>query len=92
MPHSGGATFFQLKKINAKVKVLIASGYAKDGQIREMIEQGCSGFIQKPFGINELSQKIMKVLNVIMSEIEKKAKDIKKAEPLLTSRSLCLYD
>jgi len=27
-----------------------------------------------------------------MSEIEKKAKDIKKAEPLLMSRSLCLYD
>jgi len=63
MPHNGSATFFQLKKINTKVKVLIASGYAKDGQIREMIEQGCSGFIQKPFGINELSQKIMKVLN-----------------------------
>jgi hypothetical protein len=31
-------------------------------------------------------------LDVIMSEIEEKAKDIKKAEPLLTSRSLCLYD
>ena len=63
MPHNGGITFFQLKKINANVKVLIASGYGKDQQIREMMEQGCSGFIQKPFSINELSQKIMNVMN-----------------------------
>jgi len=63
MPYNGGTTFFQLKKINANVKVLIASGYAKDQKIREMMEQGCCGFIQKPFSINALSQKIMNVLN-----------------------------
>jgi len=63
MPYNGGTTFFQLKKINANVKVLIASGYAKDQQIKEMIEHGCSGFIQKPFSINALSQKIMNILN-----------------------------
>jgi CheY-like chemotaxis protein len=63
MPYNGGTTFFQLKKINANVKVLIASGYAKDQQIREMMEQGCSGFIQKPFNINILSRKIMTVLS-----------------------------
>jgi DNA-binding NarL/FixJ family response regulator len=45
------------------VKVLIASGYAKDQQIEVMMEQGCSGFIQKPFSINALSQKIMNILN-----------------------------
>ena len=63
MPYNGGTTFFQLKKINANVKVLIASGYAKDQQIKEMMEQGCSGFIQKPFSINALSQKITNALN-----------------------------
>ena len=63
MPYNGGAAFLQLKKINANVKVLIASGYAKDKQIREMMEQGCDGFILKPFSINALSQKIMNVLN-----------------------------
>ena len=63
MPYNGGTTFYQLKKINANVKVLIASGYAKDQQIKEMMEQGCSGFIQKPFSINALSQKILNVLN-----------------------------
>jgi CheY-like chemotaxis protein len=63
MPYNGGNAFFQLKKINANVKVLIASGYAKDQQIKEMMKQGCSGFIQKPFSINVLSQKILNALN-----------------------------
>ena len=63
MPYNGGNAFSQLKKINANVKVLIASGYAKDQQIREMMEQGCRGYIQKPFGINALSRKIINVLN-----------------------------
>ena len=63
MPYNGGTAFYQLKKINANVKVLIASGYAKDQQIKEMMEQGCSGFIQKPFSIKSLSQKIKNTLN-----------------------------
>jgi len=63
MPYNGGTAFFQLKKINADVKVLIASGYAKDQQIRELIELGCNGFILKPFSINELSRKISGILN-----------------------------
>ncbi len=62
MPYNGGTAFYQLKKINANVKVLIASGYSKDQQIKKMMEQGCCGFIQKPFSLNALSQKIMNVL------------------------------
>jgi len=63
MPYNGGNAFLQLKKINADVKVLIASGYAKDQQIKEMMEKGCSGFIQKPFSIKSLSHKILNALN-----------------------------
>jgi DNA-binding NtrC family response regulator len=63
MPFNGGNAFFQLKKIDANVKILIASGYAKDERIKEMMEQGCCGFIQKPFSIDALSQKIMNILN-----------------------------
>ena len=51
-----------IQKINANVKVIIASGYAEDQQIRGMMEKGCSGFIQKPFSIDVLSNKIMNVL------------------------------
>jgi len=62
MPHNGGRAFDQLKQIKSDVKVLIASGYTEDRQIRNMFEQGCVGFIQKPFSINVLSRKITKAL------------------------------
>ena len=62
MPYNGGRAFDQLKQIKSDVKVLIASGYNEDQQIRDMFEQGCIGFIQKPFSINVLSKKITKAL------------------------------
>jgi len=62
MPHNGGTTFEQIKKINAHAKVLIASGCAEDRHIREMQKHGCCGFIKKPFGISLLSQQVSKAL------------------------------
>ncbi len=63
MPNNGGITYGQLRKIDTDVKILITSGYTEDGCIRELINQGCDGFIQKPFSLSVLSQKIMKALN-----------------------------
>jgi CheY-like chemotaxis protein len=62
MPYNGGKAFDQLKRIKSDVKVIIASGYTEDQRIREMYELGCIGFIQKPFRINILSEKILKAL------------------------------
>jgi CheY-like chemotaxis protein len=62
MPYNGGRAFDQLKQIKSDVKVIIASGFSEDQRIREMYEQGCIGFIQKPFRINILSEKILKAL------------------------------
>ena len=62
MPYNGGRAFNQLKQIKSDVKVLIASGYTEDQQIREMFKQGCIGFIQKPFSVNLLSKKVLKAL------------------------------
>jgi len=64
MPYNGGRAFDQLKQIKSDVKVLIASGYTEDQQIRAMFEQGCIGFIQKPFSINVLSNKITNALKI----------------------------
>ena len=61
MPHNGGSTFDQLKKIDENVRVIIASGYAESQRIREMMEQGCYGFIQKPFSLNVLSVAFLRV-------------------------------
>ncbi len=63
MPKMGGGVVYeQIKSINPKVKVLLSSGYSKDGQATELLNRGCKGFIQKPFTINELSGKIGEIL------------------------------
>jgi CheY-like chemotaxis protein len=63
MPHNGGHTFEQLKKINADLKIILTSGYTEDYSIRELSKQGCAAFLQKPFNIKALSQKIRDALN-----------------------------
>jgi CheY-like chemotaxis protein len=60
---SGGDTYNQLKEINPEIKVLLSSGYSIDGQTSEILQRGCNGFIQKPFNIRKLSQKIREILD-----------------------------
>ncbi|HPC02302.1 MAG TPA: PAS domain S-box protein [Syntrophales bacterium] len=59
---SGGKVFQLLREINPNVKVILLSGYSVDGQAKEIMDQGCKGFIQKPASLGELSQKIDEVL------------------------------
>jgi CheY-like chemotaxis protein len=58
----GGDTYDRLKKINPGIKVLLASGYDIDYQGRDIMERGCDGFIQKPFNMNELLEKVRGIL------------------------------
>ncbi|MBP1735557.1 MAG: hypothetical protein H6Q53_1844, partial [Deltaproteobacteria bacterium] len=60
---SGGETFDKLRAVNPHVKVVLSSGYSINGQATEIMQRGCNGFIQKPFNIKELSQKIREVLD-----------------------------
>jgi len=60
---SGGQTYDKLKELNPGVKVLLSSGYSIDGQASEILGRGCKGFIQKPFNLKNLSQKIRAILN-----------------------------
>jgi two-component system cell cycle sensor histidine kinase/response regulator CckA len=63
MPAMGGGEVFDaLKKINPQVKVLLSSGYSINGQAGELLKRGCSGFIQKPFNLKQLSKKIAEIL------------------------------
>ena len=59
----GGETYDKMRKINPDIKVLLSSGYSIDGQATEILERGCSGFIQKPFNIRRLSQKIREIMS-----------------------------
>jgi CheY-like chemotaxis protein len=50
------------KKIEPKVKVLLASGYTGVHSEKKLISIGLDGFIQKPFVIKHLSEKIENIL------------------------------
>ena len=60
---SGGEVYNRMKDINHKVKVLLSSGYSINGQATEILDRGCNGFIQKPFRMKGLSQKLREVLD-----------------------------
>ncbi|MEW5909752.1 MAG: response regulator, partial [Thermodesulfobacteriota bacterium] len=59
MPLMGGDEIFEkLRQINPKGVILLSSGYSMDGQAKKIMDKGCSGFIQKPFSIDDLSKKL----------------------------------
>jgi DNA-binding NtrC family response regulator len=51
-----------LRSINPAVKVLLSSGYGAEQKTNELLSRGCSGFIQKPFNMKGLSEKIEEIL------------------------------
>jgi PAS domain S-box-containing protein len=59
----GGEVYDRIREINSDVKVLLSSGYSKNGQATDILERGCDGFIQKPFNMKELSAKIREILD-----------------------------
>ncbi len=64
MPDMGGAdTFTRLKEIDPAVKVLLSSGYSIDGRASKIIQQGCDGFIQKPFSLQSLAEKVTAIIS-----------------------------
>ena len=64
MPNmSGSDTYDKMKAIDPDIKVLLSSGYSINGQATEIMDRGCSGFIQKPFKMKELSQKLREILD-----------------------------
>ena len=66
MPKMGGNEVFQiLKTIDPEVKVLLCSGYSRNGfgTIEEILKQGARGFIQKPFTRRTIALSVKKVLS-----------------------------
>jgi signal transduction histidine kinase/CheY-like chemotaxis protein len=65
MPGMGGRVVYdRLKHCNPDVKVLLSSGYDLSGEAAEIMKTGCNGFIQKPFNIKELKDKIEQILQL----------------------------
>jgi PAS domain S-box-containing protein len=55
--------FLELKAHRPSIKVIVCSGYSINGPIREVMEAGADGFLQKPFKLATLSQKIAELLH-----------------------------
>lgn len=65
MPDMGGGLLYEkLKSIDPGLRALLSSGYSLDGQAMEILKQGCNGFIQKPFGVSDLSRKVRDILDL----------------------------
>jgi PAS domain S-box-containing protein len=59
---NGRETYKRLRQINPDVRVLLASGYAFEGQEKEILEDKCNGYIQKPFKIEKLAMMIKEIM------------------------------
>lgn len=59
---SGKEVYFNLKKINPDVNVIIFSGYTMDNTIQELLDKGVKDFIHKPVNRAKLLEKISNIL------------------------------
>ncbi len=70
MPDMGGGEVYdRLKAIYPGVKVLLSSGYNLDSKAKDILNRGCDGFIQKPFNMNQLMEKIVELLPSSITEV-----------------------
>lgn len=60
----GSATYDRLKEFNPDIKVLLSSGYSINSPAKAILAKGCDGFIQKPFGLIDLSHKLREILDM----------------------------
>ena len=64
MPGMGGKRCLEeLLKLNARVKVLIASGYSNTMPVKDTIERGARNFLSKPYKAKEILGVVRKILD-----------------------------
>jgi len=64
MPGMGGYKCLQeIRKLNPQIKILIASGYAMNGQMEKSLEMGATGYIGKPYQISKLLSTVREILD-----------------------------
>jgi two-component system, cell cycle sensor histidine kinase and response regulator CckA len=64
MPGMGGHKCLkEILKIDPSAKILLASGYAINGQAKKSLESGAAGYIGKPYQIKGLIQKVREILD-----------------------------
>jgi nitrogen-specific signal transduction histidine kinase/ActR/RegA family two-component response regulator len=70
MPGMGGERCLrELLRMNPAVKVLIASGYAATQTVQSILEAGATGFMAKPYRLEDMLNKVREVLDGERDEI-----------------------
>ena len=59
---SGKESYIKMKEIDSGLKALIVSGFSQDKRIKEVLDLGADDYIQKPYTMYELAQKIKTVI------------------------------
>jgi len=63
MPEMDGEdTFHEIRRIDPTAKVLLASGYDKEGELQPLLGAGVNGSIHKPYRLHQLSRVVREVL------------------------------
>ena len=63
MPEMSGSDLYpRLKNINPDLRVLVSTGYNRNEQIQQLLDGGRNGFIQKPYNLSQLIEKVRKTL------------------------------
>jgi CheY-like chemotaxis protein len=64
MPGMDGKECFEkLERLDPEVKVILATGFSKDGRVQELLDMGVMGFLQKPFRMKELAELLERIMN-----------------------------
>ncbi len=70
MPGMGGERCLkELLRMNEDVKVLIASGYAATQTVQGILEAGATGFMAKPYRLEDMLKKVREVLDGEKDEV-----------------------
>jgi signal transduction histidine kinase/ActR/RegA family two-component response regulator len=57
MPEMDGKEcFIKLQKIDPGIKVILTTGFSKDGRVQELLDLGVRDFLQKPFRLKKLAE------------------------------------
>jgi two-component system cell cycle sensor histidine kinase/response regulator CckA len=59
---TGNQVYPIIRDARPEMKVLVCSGYSIDGPVQEILDAGAQGFVQKPFSVLTLSEKLRDVL------------------------------
>ena len=64
----GEETFRELRRIKSDVRVVMSSGYNEQEVTQKFLGKGLAGFIQKPYKMIELQQKLREVIEAAPAE------------------------